>query len=162
MNWDSLERQLSTQLAHIRFDIDLHNKGQVAMAERMLESLVTWSQLPGSRLRQLDIRLCNAKAWRGDRPRHLADECDKYVQLLARICGSGKDMGNEPRRVLGRQVKKKLLSHGILPNLSMLMGPGMMLQGLHDALGGELWVDDVLCYEDGVKVEEGVLQHDGY
>lgn len=148
--------QLRTRLQHIQIPLNVHKLPYLDDLAKTLEILVTWSHTTESSLKTLDLRFGN-KA--GLHFLYVDPIVQKYVSVLKAIRGEiglAKcvkkrlileippilgDLGQEWRDAQGHTVRERALQK----HRPLLM--------LHNALQGELWVDGLLYYKDGVKVK---------
>jgi hypothetical protein len=47
-----------------------------------------------------------------------------------------------------------LAPHPNIPVVLILTSPSGFLAELNDSFGGELWIDGILCYKEGLKVKD--------
>jgi hypothetical protein len=175
--WDRLAYQLSHFLCTIDMDFVMFDQRHIRSTKKALETFVAWSRTGSLRkinlifVKRIRIRhgydtnfeellAIRTKAHIGSRlpmTWPTAEDCMKYWDLLWEV-GSVKD-GFAPH------VQKRMIINSGLRNrnahekqqwLNRMLhsDPSGFATKLHEAFDGELWIDGVLCYKDGLQLYE--------
>ncbi|KUJ14653.1 uncharacterized protein LY89DRAFT_686341 [Mollisia scopiformis] len=173
--WDSLSHQLSCQLRSIELQFDLFVPRKFFSTKKALQTMVEWSRTGALKnftlvfTKRVNRRTGHDESfqevlgrWRGlpvwgATPPPSISDCEKYMAML-RTLGS-IDKGFAPG------VRKKLILDTGLSTRSPLeklmwlrrwtpLHPNWFAEELNHAVGGDLYMDGILCYKDGVKFED--------
>ncbi|KAE8445598.1 hypothetical protein EG329_013231 [Mollisiaceae sp. DMI_Dod_QoI] len=173
--WDTLCRQLSCQLQSVELKFDLFVPRKFAATQGALQTLVRWSRSGTLKkfclifTKRVNRRTGHDESfqevlgrWRGlpvwgTTPPPSISDCEKYMALL-------RSLGSTDKGFASGVQKKVVLDTGLstrtpLEKLMWLnrwspLHPGWFAEELNHAVGGELYMDGMLCYKDGVKVED--------
>lgn len=175
MVWDSLSYQLGRHLQSVELRFDLFVPRKFADTEKALHTFTEWSRTGTLKkfclvfTKRVNRRTGHDESfqevlgrWRGlpvwgATPPPSISDCEKYMALLRSL--------NSPEKGFARGVEKKMvLDTGLWTRspLEKLMWlrrwlpfhPQWFAEELNHAVGGELWMDGILCYKDGVKIED--------
>jgi len=134
----SFAQQLSLFLEHVHLRVDIADvfggSGLDDIA-RALKIFVTWSHIPNTRFRILDLRF-NYQEWL-DMP-----ELAKVLKYVGRLKG------------FSAQVKKRMIVD-LKPdfaNQEDVFQPDNLLLSMHTGFGGELFINNVMWYNNSVKM----------
>lgn len=173
-SWDSLAKQLAPNLQYIEMDFELFQPRYFLDTQRALETFVEWSRngsLKGCTLRfpyratrhngggtpfeiVLGLRRMS-RQWRSVGTPSARD-CHNYLDLLKK-CGSIDGFPSHVKTKLivntGFMSRTPSEKEEWLDNWLRLDPSGFMAE-LNNFFGGELWMDGVLCYKEGLKVKD--------
>lgn len=173
--WDTLSHQLSSQLQNVELRFDLFVPRKYISTEKAFKAMIEWSRTGTLKrfcltfTKRYNVRTGHNESfqevlgrWRGlpvwgTTPPPTISDCEKYMALL-RSLGS-RDKGFAPGVQKKMVLETGLLTRSPLEQLMWLrrwtpLHPNWFAEELNHALGGELYMDGVLCYKDGVKIED--------
>ena len=175
LSWPSLSKRLVQQLQYVEMDFELFQPRYFLDTQRALETFVEWSRtgsLKGCTLRfphrvlrhdgggtPFEIVLGLIRMSRLPRPIGSPSDrdCHDYIDLL-RFCGS-VDYGFPSNVEMKLIVNTGFLDRSPSEKTEWLknwlrLNPSGFLEELNDSFGGELWMDGVLCYQEGLKLKD--------